>query len=297
MSSHPSILKRWLHGLFTLLQRANDHHIYLAASGIAFNVMLLILPTLLVIVFVIGAFVERSSVISAFDTFFRQTLPFGEGVEQTIHAVETELQDAIANYTNAGWIGIPALVWLSLAVFNSVRTALSAVFEMREHGSFWRYVLKDVVLLFIFGLAILTVNLFPFLLSELVKWLLDTFPGWDARVIASVAPVLLSKTLTFLFFVCIYRFAPNARPRWSVILTSALLYTLLWEAVRGGFSWYVHHLATYSILYGIYATVAAAAFWIYYIALALLFSAEIACAVLPTKQRVREGNYVMPHRP
>jgi membrane protein len=286
-------VQRLVHAIGALLQRANDHHIYLAASGIAFNVMLLILPTLLVIVFAIGAFVERSLVIAALDTFFRHTLPFGEGVEQYVHTVEKELQDAIANYTNAGWIGIPALVWLSLAVFNSVRTALSAVFEMREQGSFWWYLAKDTLLFMLFVLAVLTVNVFPLMLSEVVKWLLDTFPTWDARVVAAVAPLLLSKILTFIFFLCLYRFAPNGQPRWTVVVVSALIYTLLWGAVQEGFRWYLHHVATYSLLYGIYAAIAAAAFWMYYTALALLFSAEIACALLARSQYIRKGNYVM----
>jgi membrane protein len=295
--SSSTALSRAFQAVVTILRHANDHHIYLAASGIAFNVMLLILPTLLVAVFVIGSLVNEASILVAVEEFVRVSMPFGERFDGVLHSIEAELLDAVANYEKAGWIGIPVLVWISLALFNSVRTALSAVFGMREKGSFLWYMFKDVMLLCVFLLALGVVNVFPLWLSEVVKWTLDTFPSVDATFVARAAPLLLSKGLMLVFFIIVYRFAPNRQPSVRVVLTSAVVYLLLWEGVRAGFGWYVVNIATYGALYGIYATVAAAAFWLYYTALALLFSGEIAAyLVRRTRVGTTKGHYVVDDR-
>jgi len=275
-----------------VLENANQHHIYLAASGIAFNVLVFILPTLLVIVFVIGAFVEEQRILAALNEFLHQTLPVGGSFEHVIWGLEGEVREVMSGYKRAGWIGIPALVWVSLTLFNSIRTALSAVFGMREHGSFWKYLAKDGIMLVVFVLAIGVVNFFPEILSFVVKWLLDSFPDIDARILAVVAPVVVAKILTFLFFLVLYRFAPNSAPAFGLVVRSAFICTIFWEFARFVFSWYLSHLATYNQMYGIYATVAAVAFWIYYSALVVLFSAEIASYLRERKRFIKDGNYV-----
>jgi membrane protein len=208
------------------------------------------------------------------------------------------LREALAQSAKAGWIGVPALVWVSLALFNSIRTALSAVFGMRETEAFWKYILKDIFLLCTFTGALLLVNVFPLALAAVVAWLTNTFPRWDAAIIAQVSPILLSKTLLFVLLAFVYRFAPNAKPAWSLVLTSAFVYTVLLALVRAGFGWYVGNYATYNVIYGIYATVVAVAFWLYYTALALLFSAEIASHLIHPRRQTKAGNYVIhePHR-
>lgn len=275
-----------------ILDNANHHHIYLAASGIAFNVLVFMLPTLLVIVFIVGTFVEEQRILAALNELLHQILPVGSNFDSVIWGLEGEVREVISGYKRAGWIGIPALIWVSLTLFNSIRTALSAVFGMQEHGSFWKYLAKDTIMLIVLVVAIGVVNFFPEILSVVVKWLLDSFPDLDARVLAVVAPVLVAKILTFLFFIVLYRFAPNSPPAFGVVVQSAFICTMFWELARFVFSWYLSHLAAYNQMYGIYATVAAVAFWVYYSALVVLFSAEIASYLRQRKRIVKQGNYI-----
>ncbi len=290
-------LKRPLDIISLILRRANEHHIYLAAAGIAFNVMLLILPTLLVAVFVIGMFVDQHSAIAAMKMFLQQSFPLGEQLQGIVPAVEHELQEALRQYQQAGWIGIPILLWISLALFTSIRTALSAVFGLQERDSFVQSAIKDLIMLGVFVVALLSVNLTPALLLHVERWIgiwAETTSLIEAsRFVVGITPFVVAKTFMFIFFVLLYRYAPHQPPPTKIVLTSAALYLVLWEALQTGFALYLERLATYNILYGIYANAAAAAFWLYYMALALLLSAECARALFARTARVRAGNYVI----
>ncbi len=274
--SDTKIFQRFIDSAWQVLERANDHHIYLAASGIAFNIILFSLPTVLVIVFVLGALVEPAIVIGAVEQFFRQTLPDGGGLEAILREANNELQEVLTNYSNAGWFGIPVLLWISLALFSSVRTALSAVFSQRERGSWLRYILKDFFLLAMFIVSILIVNIFPSAFALLMRGIVQVAPSLDGDILRAVAPRVVAMLMLFFFFFCLYRFAPNQRPPAAITVMSAMLCAVCWECARVGFGWYLQHLASFGRMYGIYATVAASALWVYYSALVMLFSAEIA---------------------
>lgn len=263
--------------LWLILERTNDHHVYLAAAGIAFNLALCIFPTVLVIVFLLGAFVEKTLVMNAFEQFFRQALPVGGGLDTIVREANRELQGILENYSSAGWIGIPVLLWVSLTLFTSVRAALSAVFSMRERGSLVKYIIKDIFLFILFIVLVLIVNIFPLTIKLFAQWLNTSLPGAYSILFQPVLAQLVGILMVLCFFFCLFRFAPNQRPPASVVALSAIFSTILWECARMVFGWYLlGGTASYGKMYGIYATVALSLLWVYYSALLVLLSAELA---------------------
>jgi membrane protein len=86
----------------------------------------------------------------------------------------------------------------------------------------------------------------------------------------------VAALIVYLFFVALYSFTPNRLPAISVVLSSALFCLVFGAVARYGFGLYVKYFATYGKVYGIYGAAVAVAFWVYYLALVILFSGEIA---------------------
>lgn len=268
----PTVKRVW-RVIKRILRRADEHHIYLAASGIAFNILIFILPTMLVMVFVIGVFMDRTLVISAIEDFLLDVLPPDGGLDAAIDLVKTEINNVLQNSGSAAWIGIPALFWVSLALFGSIRTALNAVFGFRQERTFWSSFGRDSLLLGLFVAAVFMLNSAPRIAMGTAEWATTTVSGsyWLKSVIAT----LVSVVIAYLFFVSLYSFTPNRLPPLSVILSSALFSVIFWQCARIGFGLYVKYIASYGKIYGIYGAAVAVAFWVYYSALLILFSGEI----------------------
>ncbi len=265
--------KRIWRVLRRILRRADEHHIYLAASGIAFNILIFILPTMLVMVFVIGVFMDRALVISAIEDFLLDVLPPDGGLDVAIDLVKSEINNVLQNSGSAAWIGIPALFWVSLALFGSIRTALNAVFGFRQEKTFWGSIGRDSLLLTLFVGAVLMSNTAPRIALGVAEWATTTVTG--AFWLKSLVATLVSMVIAYIFFVSLYSFTPNRLPPVSVILSSALFSVIFWQCARLGFGFYVKYFATYGKVYGIYGAAVALAFWVYYSALLILFSGEI----------------------
>jgi membrane protein len=268
--------KRAYRTMRRILRRAEDHHIYLAASGIAFNILLFTLPTMLVMVFIIGAFMDQASVIAVIEDFLLDVLPPDGGLDAAIDLIKSELNSVLVNYKGAGWIGIPVLFWVSLTLFSSLRTGLNAVFsftqkERRFPGS---ALLKDTFLLSLFVGAVFMSNATPRIAAHAADWATNTVAG--GQIFKSVIASGVTALIVYLFFIALYSFTPNRLPTISVVLSSALFCLVFWEVARYAFGLYVKYFATYGKVYGIYGAAVAVAFWVYYSALVILFSAEIA---------------------
>jgi membrane protein len=78
-----------------------------------------------------------------------------------------------------------------------------------------------------------------------------------------------------MFFV-LYRFVPNKRLPWQIVIISTIAAVGLWELARVVFTWYVNSATNFSKFYGGYIVLASLALWFYYSAFIFLISAELA---------------------
>ncbi|TAE30745.1 MAG: YihY/virulence factor BrkB family protein [Candidatus Kapaibacterium sp.] len=267
--------KRIFRTVRRILRRADDHHIYLAASGIAFNILLFLLPTMLVIVFVIGTFMEQASVIALMEDFLLEVLPPDGGLDAAIDIIKIELHSVLKNYQGAGWIGVPILFWVSLTLFSSLRTGLNAVFSFSQKRHFLgSAVLKDSFLLGLFVGAVFMSNVTPRIAASVTEW--TTTSVSSSQILKNAVSFSVTGLIVYMFFVALYSFAPNRLPPLLVVFASAFFCLVFWEIARYGFGWYVKYFASYGKVYGIYGAAVAVAFWVYYSALVILFSGELA---------------------
>jgi membrane protein len=76
-------------------------------------------------------------------------------------------------------------------------------------------------------------------------------------------------------FLLIYKIIPNNRIHMKSAALTALFTGLLWEMAKHLFSWYIVHLAEYSIFYGSLSTLVIFVLWVFYSSIILVLGAEI----------------------
>ena len=84
--------------------------------------------------------------------------------------------------------------------------------------------------------------------------------------------------LIFLAFLVIYRVVPNRRITWGEVLPGAIVATILWTALRVGFTWFATNVARYDSAFGPLSTGITLIIFLYFASVIVLLGAEFARA-------------------
>jgi membrane protein len=95
-------------------------------------------------------------------------------------------------------------------------------------------------------------------------------------VIQWILKYLLPFSLTGSMFFLIYKITPHKEIHFISALQAALFTGLFWELAKHLFSWYVVHIAEYSIVYGSLSTLVVFVLWVYYSSTILIVGADFA---------------------
>lgn len=269
----------------------DQRHIFLLASGIAFNLLLCTIPLLVLIVSLVSGLLDVESTKDTVEAALVQFFPKNTEASSLIAGVIAEL-GAIFNYSSiAGWIAGIALLWLSSALFSSLRTGLNAIFHIPTPKFFVLYKLKDMAFTIITVALILIVTLLSPLLTLIEQYWRSAVQADNTGIIFGFTVQAASLVSTFALFLAMYKLVPNRRLPWPIVFMSTGFAVGLWELARTLFSWYVNSAANFSKFYGGYVALASFALWLYYSAFIFLLSAELGqyIYVLRTEKHIPEA--------
>lgn len=205
-------------------------HIF--AAAIAYYAIFSLIPLAIITVALLGLFISEQTVVD----FIYSLAPIEESAE-----LSENLREIVGLTANLSLtvliIGIVALGWSASGVFSAIRQGLNAASHHKTRQSFFRGKLIDLALIPAFG-ALLFVGL---LMNGFTQLLLDHSARWDTPqiyldVIQRANTYVVAGTLSFIFFLLMYRLVPSSRPGWREAAVSALCATLLFELVRLGAS-------------------------------------------------------------
>lgn len=86
---------------------------------------------------------------------------------------------------------------------------------------------------------------------------------------------LIPLFFSYCMFFLIYKVIPNRKIHLKSAFQAALLAGLLWELAKHLFSWYVVHVANYSVLYGSLSTLVIFVLWVHYSSTILIVGGEL----------------------
>lgn len=252
------------------------------AGGLAFNVLLALVPFVLLLIAGLSFLLNREpgEAVRTVDALVGVFLPSNASTASTL------LHDIVADVLKTrGAVSLYAAVgfaWFSTRLFGSLRSVLALIFDGTDRG---------IVSGKLFDLAATVVATVAVVLYVIFSAYLDLATSQGASFLlrmglresamsglAYVFGRLLANSVVFVLFFSLYRGLPRRRPSVRVAAVGAAAAALLFELARHLFALLVTHFDPSSLYTGTIAAVVATVFWTYYSALLFMIGGEVAQA-------------------
>jgi membrane protein len=260
-----------------LLNRIDEHHIFLLAGGLSFSIFVCAIPFTLIIFAILGSIFDSSYMQYQLDILINTVIPYHQYSEFVKNIIYSRIDEVIEYRNLAGFIGGLGLLFASSGLFSSMRTILNRVMGIEVTEHFILSKLKDFALVILFILAFfVTTILIP--LIELLRRGANNFSALSflqAGIFAHFMFSVLSFLLVFILFLMMYFFVPKRKLSKRAIFLSSFCAAVLWEAAKELFGFYIYHFGSLGKIYGTYALIVVVAFWIYYSSVVFIIGAEI----------------------
>jgi len=267
-------------GLFwRALKKFNGDNGFFLASGITFNILINLIPFIMLLLALVGTYLYNDQqVLNHIRAYFRDVAPALDP------KITKNLADIIQGRQIVGIIGFIGLLWLSTWVFGSLQIAFNIVFRVEKGRGMLPGIGIDLLMILLAGILLL---LSMFLSSAIAA--LQVFRGRIPVVIGPTVQWILKYALPFIFTFCmfflIYKIIPNKRLHFKSALQAALVTGLLWELTKHLFTWYVFHIARYTVIYGSLNTLVLFVLWVYYSSMIVVVGGEFAYFLEEDRQR------------
>jgi membrane protein len=280
----PKLITKTYHIVSDFVVQIERHHIFLLSAAVAFNVVLYIIPLILVGIYLTYLFFGTNNFNEVATNLLFTFLPETEQSYFFVSELLKETDKIFSLSSVVGWIGILTLLWLSSTVFSSLRSGLNVVFDAKTTKVFVLYKLKDILLTFILSFFVLLLGyILPFI-NLITKSLFDSLPDWLGSLLSKATLQITWITLYFVFFFFVYKFIPNRKLPFAIVLLSSIFCTILAEISRQIFTYYLLNIANYSRFYGAYGFIVAIVVWVYYLFFIILFSGELSTFIFHRRQ-------------
>ena len=243
------------------------------AAALAYTTLFALVPVTALSFSMFGVFgFEGEETAFALRRILEQVLPImaNDQVATLQSQVFTSLENFTANMRALNTLSIAALVFTSVALLNTIESALNVVWRTTSNlgiiskiTSFW---------------AVLTLG--PLLIALSIFWttkvqtlgLSDELSSVYVFLVSYVFPTAVSTLgLTLLFYKL-----PAARVRVIDAFLGAVIAAVLFEVIKRTFAYYIGLSANYSAVYGVVASIPLFLFWLYVTWMVVLYGAEVS---------------------
>ncbi|MCK5086490.1 MAG: YihY/virulence factor BrkB family protein [Melioribacteraceae bacterium] len=277
LSTLRKVLEFFKHYFGGLFYRTEENHLFLSAAGIAYSLILSMIPMVLLAFSVLGNIIDVVTIEEHVNTAIENIIPYHDSADYFKRFILSRIPEVVAYKTIAGYLGSFGLLFTSTWLFSSMRTILNKIFKVTEKKSPFIGMIRDfgMVILVLFFILISTYILptinFIFSLTDKIAFLEPIKPSIFLDNILS----WLSVVIMFITFFLFYLLIPYEKLNYRVPLVSAFWATLLWELARSLFGYYVVNFLALNNLYGAFLFISVVMFWIFYASIVFLIAAEI----------------------
>ena len=240
------------------------------AAAISYYALFSLLPLALAIIFGLSFLLGPESIEELAKRAAEQA-PVSKGT------ISDVLSGTLHNRELAGTTGIIGLLWTGTAVFGAIRKGINATWGITKPRPFLQERLIDISLMLAAAILMLISISSTAMLSYLREILafITTETHVNSDILWDRLASLVPPSLSFVVFLGIYRFLPNAKVDLKEVLPGAIAATIAFEVVTNLFVWYVHNYSVYTTVYGSLGSIVALLAWVYVSANILLFGSLI----------------------
>ena len=255
---------RWLIPILAAYDAAGGG---LLASGLAFTSLFAILPSILLIVAVVGVLLGDSSRLASVSASLSLSFPPLAGF----------FEAALGGFAKGAFtysiVGLVALVWGSSRFYQSLDDAMARIFESTRRRDPLRRGLLGIA-----SVAVLAVTVAALIvISQLVAVLggndLPGFAVGSAILASTLGAGIASFCLFSAAIALIYRFVPTNQPTWRMIRAPSIATGAFVAVFTGLFTLLTPQLIGSLQIYGAFVAVFGAMIWLSFVSQALLIGA------------------------
>ena len=255
-----------------VLRKFYDDNGFLLSSGLAFTFLVGLIPLLLLLLFLTGTyFYSDREVLNHIRRYLENVAPSLDP------RVMKNILRVVRDRKIVGVLGVGGLIWTSIWVFSTLRTALNIIFQIKKGHGIIRGIATDLLMIFLVGTLHLTSMALTSVMGYLKRYRF-TFksPLQLGVLVGFFLKYIIPFLVSFWMFFLIYKIIPNKKITSRTALRAALFTSLLWEAAKHLFGWYVLSLGGFTMVYGSLSALAILVLWIYYSSTILLMGGEVA---------------------
>jgi len=246
------------------------------AASIAYRVLFSLFPLTIVLVSIFGLILQEDDLREQVIDELINILPVSEEGQQD---VERSIEGIASPLSAFGLVSLVALLWGASGMMASIRIGLEAALKVDRGRPPAHAKLVDFVLVGVVGMLVLLVVGLSILGAFVIR-LLGRFTDWagidaPSLVLARDAIQLVAIGVTTLL---LYRYVPAERLRRPAAIAGATVTAVgIWGAAKV-LAILFDNFSGYNVIYGSLAGVMTFLFFVYVVALILLFGAEFAYA-------------------
>ena len=133
--------------LWQALRKFNDDNGFFLSSGIAFNILINLIPFILLLLALVGTYLYNDQeVLNHIRAYLRDVAPTLDP------KIIGSLMDLIESRQIVGILGFVGLLWFSTWVFSSLRIALNIVFRIEKGRGMLRGIGVDLLMILLAGI-------------------------------------------------------------------------------------------------------------------------------------------------
>lgn len=262
------------------------------AAALAYYTVFSLAPLLVFITSLAGLLIGRTN--AADQLALQLQYIVGPDLAEVIGEAVTALTDQTTS-TTATLVSVGVLIVGASGLFRNLKTAINLIWGIvdvrpknaREWLIFIRYRAIPFLMIFLFGFLLSMLVIIQTIISAVSARFEVLFPEFGSLI--PQISILLLPVLTFITFVFIFKFLPDADSRWRDVAVGAAVTTVLFLIGRVLLDVVLSFSNTGSI-YGAAGSVVILLFWVYYSAQILLFGAEFT-----QFYALRYGRPISPH--
>jgi membrane protein len=266
-----------------------EHPMATYAAALAYRGLFGLFPFVLILVVLVGALGFPDFFDRAMDQARAQSSRYvPQQLEPVVEPAREQVKPLLGMIERAEkqaggkllFFGVVVALWSVSAVARTLTEAFNVAYQVVETRSWW----KQLVLSLAFGPVLALVVIVSVALMLVGPQLVGSIAalvdldelfvrlwGW---LRFPVAFLLLAVVLSV-----VYRFGPNAKQRFRMVVPGAALGVALWAISSVGFSFYLANFANYGVTYGSLGAAVGLLFYLYLCASVVLFGAELNAAI------------------
>jgi membrane protein len=253
----------------------NDDDGWAMASHVALSVLMAVFP-FLIFVAALAGFIGEAGLAERVAGLVFDTWPedVAKPIAADVQRVLTQSQGSLLT------ISILVTIYLASNGVGAVRTALNRAYRVTERRSFLFLLAQSVVFVLVGAVASLVFAFLGVLGPLLFEWIASHVP--DIRPFGrafDIARFVVTGAIAAVALVVAHLWLPAGRPPVRRLWPGILVTLALWLVAAWAFGYYLQRFANYAAYYAGLASVVTAIFFLYLVALIMIFGAEFNAAL------------------